>query len=82
MKNNSSTNNFLTEIQINELSKYVFEIYGTDLDLDELTESIYLVMENIPGIDLVPNQHIQKAHSQIRNKYYEEIRNKTYSKKY
>jgi len=76
MKINSSTNKLFTEIQIKELSLYVIEKYGTDLLLDELTESIYLVMENIPGIDSLTTKQIQSLNSRIRNQYYEEIRNR------
>jgi len=85
MKSYSFINNLLSEIQIKELSNTVLYMYGNDLSLDELTESIYLLMENIPGIDLISTQKLQSINSQIRNQYHEEIRkqkNKTFTKEH
>jgi len=72
MANENSINNCFSVDQIKELSTYVIDVYGTDLPLEKLNESIYLVMENIPGIELISLQEIQLLISQIRNQYHEQ----------
>lgn len=74
MANQSSINNFLSQDQIKELTLYILDSYGTDLSFKELNESIYLVMENITGLEIESTQIIQSLISQIRNQYYDEIK--------
>ena len=74
MANEKSIKDYFTKDQINELSKYIVEMYGTDLPLEKLNESIYLVMENVPGNELVSTRIIQSTISQIRNQYYVEVK--------
>ena len=64
----------LSRDQIKSLSEYIVDLYGTDLPLEELDESIYLVLENVPGIELVSTRIIQSTISQIRNQYYVEVK--------
>ena len=51
MTNKKSINTCLTDNQVNELSNYIIDMYGEDLSLEELNESIYHVMENITGME-------------------------------
>ena len=74
MANETSMYDYLTKDQINDLSKYIVDMYGTDLPLDELNESIYLVLENVPGTEVLSTQKIQSLIIQIRNQYYDENR--------
>lgn len=72
MANKKSINNSFTDNQVKELSSYIIDMYGTDLSLEELNESIYLVMENISGMETESTQTIQSLISQIRKQYYEQ----------
>jgi len=76
MADKNSINEFVSLNQIKELSLYILEVYGTDLPLEELNESIYLVMEDVPGIESISVQEIQLLNSQIRNQYYDETKRK------
>ena len=74
MANEKPINTCLNDNQVNELSNYIIDMYGTDLSLEELNESIYLVMENITGMEVESTQIIQSLISQIRNQYYEQTK--------
>lgn len=74
MTNEKPINNYLTDNQIEELSIYIIDTYGTDLSLEELNESIFLVMENITGMENESTQIIQSLILQIRNQYYEQTK--------
>ena len=70
MENKKFNNSNLSDDQIGELSQTIIEIYGSDLSPDDLSESIYLILENISGMELIFTQEIQLLISQIREKYY------------
>ena len=61
--------------QIEELVRYIIEEFGTGLSQEELDESIGVVMENVPGLELESTQEIQRLVESIRRKYDDEIRN-------
>jgi hypothetical protein len=60
----------LTQIQIRLLSDYIVDVYGTGLPEEELVESISVVLEDVPGVELVSSQSFQCVINQIRNQYY------------
>ena len=70
MENKKIINNNFSDDQICELSQSVIEIYGSDLSVNQLDESIYLILENISGMELISTQEIQLLISQIKEKYY------------
>ena len=74
MTNKESIYENITEYQVKELAKYILDIDGPDLSLNELTESVYLVMENISEIDSLSIHKGQLINSLIRNQYYENIK--------
>lgn len=76
MTNEKPINNHFTDNQIEKLSIYIIDNYGSDLSLKELNESIYLVMENITGLETESKEIIQSLISQIRNQYYEQTKYK------
>ena len=61
--------------QIEELVRYIIDEFGSDLSLEELDESIGVVMENVPGLELESTREIQRLVESIRRKYDDEIRN-------
>lgn len=61
--------------QIEELVRYIIDEFGSGLSQEELDESIGVVMENVPGIELESTQEIQQLVESIRRKYNDEIRN-------
>jgi hypothetical protein len=63
----------LSEDQICELVKYIFEEFGSGLSQEELDESIGVVMENVPGLETESTQEIQRLIESIRRKYDDEI---------
>ena len=50
----------LSEDQICELVKYIIEEFGSGLSQEELDESIGVVMENVPGIELDSTPGIER----------------------
>jgi len=60
----------LTQKQIKSLSEYIVDVYGTGLPEEELVESISVVLEDVPGFELVSSQSVQCVINQIRNQYY------------
>jgi hypothetical protein len=60
----------LTQEQIRSLSEYIVDVYGTGLPEEELVESISVVLEDVPGVELVSSQSFQCVINQIRNQYY------------
>ena len=60
-----------TDSQIKELAVSIVDMYGSDLPLDEVNESIYIVLEDIPGIELLSSRKIQSLITQIRSQYYD-----------
>jgi hypothetical protein len=65
----------LSEDQICELVKYIIDEFGSGLSQEELDESIGVVMENVPGLELESTQELQRLVESIRRKYDDEIRN-------
>lgn len=61
--------------QIEELARYIVDEFGPDLSLEELDESIGVVMENVPGLELESTREIQRLVESIRRKYDDEIGN-------
>ena len=51
MTNQKHIKCFLSNEQIYELVMFVIDQFGIDLSGDELTESIYLALEDVPGIE-------------------------------
>ena len=78
MTSRNQSNCFLTDDQIHEFVNVVIDQFGTGLSEDELFESIYLVMESVPGIEMESTQEIHCVVNQIRNLYHDqhEDRNK------
>lgn len=50
--------------QIEERARYVVDDFGLDLSLEELDESIGVVMENAPGLELESTQEIRRIEDQ------------------
>ena len=67
---------FLSDDQIHELVDVVIEQFGTGLSGNELVESIRLVMEDIPGIEMESTQEIQCVVNQIRSHYHDQHQNR------
>ena len=65
----------LSVYQIDELVRYIIDEFGSGLSQEELDESIGVVMENVPGLELESTQEIQRLVESIRRKYDDEIRN-------
>ena len=61
--------------QIQELARYIVDEFGSGLSQEELDESIGVVMENVPGLELESTQENQQLVESIRRKYDDEIRN-------
>ena len=74
MANQKHNQCFLTNKQIHELSSVVTEQYGFDLPRDELADAIRLVLEDIPGIEIVSTQEIHHVTNLIRNLYNDHIK--------
>lgn len=65
---------FLTNDQMQEISNVVTDQFGFDLPKDELIDAIRLVLENIPGIEIVSTQEIHHVTNLIRNLYNANIK--------
>ena len=76
MANQKHIEYFLSNEQIHELVTFVIEQFGVDLSGDELTESIYLVLEDVPGIEVESDQDIHRLINQVRNQYHDTIKHK------
>ena len=74
MVNQINNQCFLTNEQIQELSNVVTEQFGFGLPKDELVDAIRLVLEDIPGIEIVSNQEIHQVTNLIRNSYNDHIK--------
>ena len=60
---------FLTNDQIQEISNIVTDQFGFGLPKDELADAIRLVLEDVPGIEIVSHQEIHHITNLIRNSY-------------
>ena len=76
MANQKHIECFLSNEQISELVTFVIDQYGIDLSGDELTESIYLALEDIPGIEGESDQDVHRLINQVRNQYHDTIKHK------
>ena len=76
MANQKHIECFLSNEQIRELVMFVIDQFGIDLSGDELTESIYLVLEDVPGIEGESDQDIHRLINQVRNQYHDTIKRK------
>ncbi len=76
MANQKHIECFLSTEQISELVTFVIDQFGIDLSGDELTESIYLALEDIPGIESESDQAIHRLINQVRNQYHDTIKHK------
>ena len=76
MTNQKHIKCFLSNEQLLELVTFVIEQFGIDLSGDELTESIFLVLEDIPGIEGESDQAIHRLLNQVRNIYHDTIKHK------
>ncbi len=76
MANQKHIECFLSNEQIRELVTFVINQFGIDLSGDELTESIYLALEDIPGIESESEQAIHRLINQVRNQYHGTIKQK------
>ena len=63
----------LTQKQIYELVGYLIDEFGNELSRDELDESIGIVMENVPGLELVSPRKIHQLIEQIRSRYHDQV---------
>ena len=61
--------------QVEQLARYIIDEFGSGLSQEGLDESIGVVMENVPGLELESTQIIQRLVESIRRKYDDEIRN-------
>ena len=70
MATEKHSESFLTQEQFTSLVEFIIDEYGIGLPEEELVESILVVLEDIPGFEVVSNQSIQRVINQIRNQYY------------
>ena len=61
---------FLSTNQIKILTEVVIDQFGSELPEEELVDSIALVLEDVPGIEMESSQSIQYVINLIRNRYY------------
>jgi len=61
----------LSREQVISLSEFITEMYGSGLSKSELIETILVVLEDIPGLELMSNQSEQCQINQIKEKYYD-----------
>lgn len=76
MANQKHIKCFLSTEQISELTTFVIDQFGIDLSGDELTESIYLALEDVPGIEGELDQAIHCLINQVREQYHDTIKHK------
>ena len=76
MTNQKHIESILTNEQIRELVTFVIDQFGIGLSGDELAESIYLVLEDVPGIEGESDQDIHRLLNQVRNLYHDTIKHK------
>lgn len=76
MTSGNQSNCLLTDEQILELVYAVTEQFGTGLSGNELVESIRLVMEDVPGIEMESTQEIHCVVNQIRILYHDQYKDR------
>jgi hypothetical protein len=73
MVNQKHIQRFLTNDQLHEISNIVKDQFGFGLPRDELVDAIRLVLEDVPGIEIVSHQEIHHITNLIRNLYHDDI---------
>ena len=76
MTNQKHIKCFLSNEQICELVTFVIDQFWIGLSGDELNESIYLILEDVPGIESESDQDIHRLINQVRNLYHDTIKRK------
>ena len=76
MANQKHIECFLSNEQVLELVTFVIDQFGIDLSGDGLTESIFLALEDVPGIEGESDQAIHRLLNQVRNLYHDTIKHK------
>ena len=76
MTNQKHIECFLSNEQVLELVMFVIDQFGIGLSGDELNESIYLALEDVPGIEGESDQDVHRLLNQVRNLYHDTIKHK------
>ena len=71
MANQKEINNF-TPKQIKALSEAVVELSETDLSEEELNELIFLILEDVSGVELLSNHETESLLLKIKEYYYDQ----------
>lgn len=71
MVNRTIDYEILNDDQLHGLAITVLDLYGVGLPMEELEESIALVLEDVPGFELASTQTIQYVINQVR-RYYDD----------
>ena len=66
----------LSDDQIDQLVRYLIDEFGAGLSRDELYESIGVVMENVPGLELESTRKLHRLAESIRRKYDDEVQDR------
>jgi hypothetical protein len=61
----------LTNNQLNDIVSLIVDEHGTLLSGGEVSEITGLILENIPGFELVDSSVLTQTINEIRNRYYE-----------
>ena len=70
MTNENQHHETLNNDQIETLCRVIVDQFGSDLSEETLIEFIYLVLEDVPGIEMESDQSIQHIINQIRIIYH------------
>jgi hypothetical protein len=57
--------------QIHNLANIVLEEFGPGLTGDELNDKIALLLEDVPGLELVSDREVRRVIKQVRSRYHE-----------
>lgn len=71
MTNQKEINHFTPE-HIRELSEAVVEISGSDLSEEELNELIFLILEDVSGVELLSIHETESLLLKIKEYYYDQ----------
>ena len=70
MANENHIQEFLTDDQLHDLAIIILDQFGAGLPTAELEESISLVLEDVPGIEMESHQFFLSVIHQIKELYY------------
>ena len=70
MANEKTNQSFLSEEQVSSISFFITDSYGSGLPCQQLMDLIYLVLEDVPGIEMESTQSVQETVKQIKDHYY------------